>query len=193
MALLIGLVLCFGLALGLRWLHVSGRLRGRSEADVSLAALFEAEEADEELFAESEAKERTRKERGTFVQRFSRWIAGLRYFGEESEGRNLISMLERELSMAGMRTERFGPYQALAFTTMIWGVSLVVPTFAYASGAAPVYLAIPLCAFGLAYPVLKLRSAKAKRRQAIEREIPRFIRQLSMALSSRQVTLPDAI
>jgi Flp pilus assembly protein TadB len=194
MPLLIALLLCFGLALGVHAAVKRGLLRGHNEADERLEALFADEEVDDELYVAGETVQKAQKARRSVREQIALWLASLRYFNDaEGEGHNVVAQIERQLALAGMRTEAFGPYQALAASMLIWAVAIVVSLVGYSTLGLPWWLAAAFLAFGIAYPWLKLRGAKNKRRQAIEREVPRFIRQLSMALSSRQVTLPDAV
>jgi Flp pilus assembly protein TadB len=138
------------------------------------------------------AKGRRKHQQGSpTVTRLAAWLERTGWF-DAGEGKGFIERLNEELIVAGIRY-KMTPYQALAVALLIWGMGIVVPTFLkFAIGLPTIlYIAAVLC-FAI-YPWMKLRAFKTERQDTLKLELPIFIQQLRMLLSSRMTSLDDAI
>lgn len=108
------------------------------------------------------------------------------------DGRSFLDNLEVWLIQGGLR-DQFNPTQALSYALSIWALGVGVPLLLTLLGLLPVILMVPICLLAAAYPPLKLRSAISERQEAVKAEVPFFIQQLHMILSTGMATIDEAI
>jgi Flp pilus assembly protein TadB len=176
-----------------------------NEAEERLLSLI-AREADEPQFAATgerkrrhffgRGQERGRRERapGQGSPTVARLASRLEHSGwfDKGEGKGFIERLDDELVVAGIRY-KMTPYQALAVALLVWSIGVILPTFLKLAIGLPTILYVAsVVAFAL-YPWLKLRGLKAERQDSLKMELPVFIQQLRMLLSSKMTNLDDAI
>jgi Flp pilus assembly protein TadB len=111
---------------------------------------------------------------------------------QNEEGRTFLENMERWLIQAGLRNQ-FNPTQAISYALSIWALGIGIPLIMTLLGILPVILMVPICIISAAYPPLKLRSAINERQDVIKAEVPFFIQQLHMILSTGMATIDEAI
>lgn len=185
--ILIALIFCFGLWLAWRHLVVKKVEEERRAALVRLQAMMEHS---------GEHTDKVKKERETVVRKglvgLMNRIAGRieeseRFANEEAT--DLLDHIQKELTLAGLR---ISPQQAIAIILMCWGGAALAGMAAIA-GLFPSFIAILLGVLLLVYPFLKLRALKAVRKETIRSEVPFFLQELTMALSTGALVLDTAI
>jgi len=127
----------------------------------------------------------------TLNERLAVWVAK-RPILQQKEGRDFLEQLDVWLHQAGLRS-RYTPEQALAQAISIWTVGVGGLILMRIAIDFPAILFLPCVIFCAVYPPLKLRSAIRERQDSIKAEIPFFIQQLYMALSSGMATIDEAI
>lgn len=175
-----------------RWIGTSDR--AQTEAQRRFEDILEKNQSDplrasekpDEILSAEELQEQS-----PTVRRIAAAIDKSALFDDE-EGQNFLQNLERWLIQAGMR-ERFAPTQAIAYMLSIWvigiGASLLLDLM---FGLPPILFAVFVIAVIL-YPPLSLRSAIRNRKDVIAAEVPFFIQQIYMTLSTGMATIDDAI
>lgn len=161
--------------------------RAEGEAQQRVRKMLE----DHDLGVDDEpVRRRSRRERRGFVALVGRSLerSGLLSVGE---GRDFLDWLEAELVVAGLAPS-FTAHQAIAATLLSWlsGAGLAVML---ASANAPALVYVPVILLGLAYPPGKLRQMQRRRRDEIAAEVPFFIQELAMALSTGALSIDDAL
>jgi Flp pilus assembly protein TadB len=170
-----------------RWLH--GRQRAKTEAQERFEHLLSQEQLGEDLGGGQDPEEL--QERSAVVRKLASRLDDSRLFDDE-EGRTFLENLERWLIQAGWR-DRFTPTQALAYAMMIWALGIGLPLVLALLGGFPKILLVVVILFSALYPILKLRGAIKERQDAISAEVPFFIQQLYMTLSTGMATIDEAI
>lgn len=117
--------------------------------------------------------------------RSSNWLRG-------SEGNEAMTWLGYQLQIAGL-ADRLDVYEAIGIALMIWGFGIGLSLFLLISGALPVLMPLVFMLIFVAYPLMKLRQLQGARKDAINAEMPFFIQELSMALSTGALSIDDAI
>jgi Flp pilus assembly protein TadB len=190
----LALLLLAGLGLIFYALYKRATERGASEADLRLARLIEQDMGDAVVAPEAEEEDKPKK---TVAD--SETVAALASRLERSpalhsgEGRSFLNWLDHQLHMAGLRSDTFGPYRAIALTLLIWSAGVALPVLAWTTGLVPTWVALVCAAFFLAYPLLKLRSLQVQRRDDIEKELPFVVMELAMTMSSGMTNIDDAL
>ena len=190
MALLLSLCLVAGLMLIISWLMNRAQETGGTVAEKRMRALIEGELDD---LQETQEQNDTATQPG-LAERIVKRVADKLTRSDalaSDEGRNLISWLDEQLILAGLR-DRFNPYEALgvlltctvagaAAFLLLWGIGM------------PIWLGAVLMIVLVIYPPAKLVQLKNRRRNIIDSELAFFIMELVMALSSGRTNLDDAL
>ena len=171
-----------------RWLR--GRERSKSEAQERLEHLIGQENLGGEPGDPGEAEEEL-QQRSVMVRKLAERLDDSRLFDDE-EARSFMDNLERWLIQAGWR-DRFTPTQALAYALTLWSLGIGIPLALALVGALPNVVLVMLVVFSALYPPLKLRSAINDRKDIVRAEVPFFIQQLYMTLSTGMATIDEAI
>lgn len=181
--------LVIGLFLVGRYLLVHGQKRSETEASQRVNEIL----ASGSLGSAPTAPPKPGKENegSPTVDRIARWLSNSSVLADE-DGRNFIARLDLALIQAGMRS-RYTPEQALATALAIWGLGVVLPLLALFVVSLPKLLILPAIAFFAVYPPLKLKSMVQNRQAAIAAEVPFFINDLYMAISTGVITIDQAI
>jgi len=193
------LILIIGLGLLVRHFISSVLYRSQSEAEAGLRELLHQELEGSEFAAPPKPEKQRRffKRADTSasgsptINALSGRLERTGWF-EQGEGKTFIDRLDQELIVAGIRY-KMTPYQALATAILIWGMGVILPTFMYFAVGIPVFLYVLVVIVFAVYPPMKLRSLKQDRQDSLKMELPVFIQQLRMLLSSNMTTLDDAI
>lgn len=109
----------------------------------------------------------------------------------QKDGQQFMERLDYWLLMGGIR-DRYTPESALARAITIWVGGVFAGIVLYLIGL-PSLLAAAVILYAIAYPPLKLRSLINQRQDAIKAEVPFFIGEVYMAISSGMTTIDDAI
>ena len=175
-----------------RWL-VTGE-RSQTEAQKRFEDLLEKSQADplrQEVPSGETLSAEDLQEQSPTIRRIAAALDKSALFNDE-EGQSFLQNMERWLIQAGMR-ERFTPTQALAYMLSIWvigiGASVIID---FLFGLPTLVFAVLVISIIL-YPPLSLRSAIRNRKDAIAAEVPFFIQQIYMTLSTGMATIDDAI
>jgi Flp pilus assembly protein TadB len=187
--ILMTLLLMVALYIGARSFLTRGRIEAESEAEERMRQILAAERLGE--IPEASRQELASRRRTTITDRVARWIGSSSLF-QEDEGRTFLERLDEWLLQAGIRN-RYTPEQALAFAMTIWALGVGLPILLKLLVGLPAFVFLPAVVFFALYPPLKLRSLITERQDAIRAEIPFFIGQLYMALSSGMATIDEAI
>lgn len=124
------------------------------------------------------------------VKAFSRMLGRSRFISSR-EGHETLGWLERELTLAG-RPNGWSAVDALAAVILWWGgvggaaVVLYLASF-------PTALLVILFVAGALYPPLKLRQMRKARQARAWSELPVFINEIIMGLTSGMTTIDDAL
>ena len=193
-ALFYSLALSSGLLILFRDRWIVSAERAQTEAQRRFEDIMEknqadplrAPEASEEILSAEELQEQS-----PTVRRIAAALDKSSLFDDE-EGQSFLQSLERWLVQAGMR-ERFAPTQALAYMLSIWVIGiLALIVMNWIISLPPMLFAAFILAVIL-YPPLSLRSAIRNRQDIIAAEVPFFIQQIYMTLSTGMATIDDAI
>ncbi len=144
-----------------------------------------------------EKKEKVKSDRSFIKDSFSRSMNRIAGRVERSsqmtstEGEDFMAQLQRQLMLAGI-SERINPAQAVAIMLMAVGASIVIALFTYL-GAFPPLIGVVGGIVVLIYPPLKLRSLRNARQETLRSEVPFFLQELTMALSTGALVLDTAI
>lgn len=184
--LLLSLLLIVALFIAARSYLTRGFEQAETEAEKRMRELL-----SEEQLGEAPERRPEKAAKPSHRERLARWIAE-RPVLQQEEGRSFLERLDGWLYQAGLRS-RFTPEQALAEAISIWVVGVGGLIALRIGIGLPSAIFLPAVLFFAAYPPLKLRAAIAERQDRIRAEIPFFISQLYMALSSGMATIDDAI
>lgn len=133
---------------------------------------------------------RTKSERESLNERLSDELRESSLLQQE-DGKQFMERLDYWLLMGGIR-DKYTPETALARAITIWVGGIILGIFVYLVGMPP-FLAGAVILYAMAYPPLKLKGLIAARQDAIKAEVPFFIGELYMAISSGMTTIDDAI
>lgn len=192
--LLATFLLILGFSLFAHYLITQALRHSETEAERRVRKLIreELEGTQFELPQEQEEKPKKKRREGAasvnaLASRLERW-----QLLHQGEGKTFLEWLDEQLIVAGIR-DKMTPYQALAAALLVWAAGVIFPTFLAIAGVLPkVLYAIVVILFAL-YPPLKLRQLKAARQDQLKMELPVFIQQLRMMLSTGMTTIDDAI
>lgn len=188
------LVLCLVLAFVIlfRRFWMGERKRSLNQAEKRLRGLLRKEDqADAELLEEQAKSSDDLQKSSPIVSRLARLIDDSELMRDE-EAQTFLENLDKMLVRGGLR-DRFSPTQALAYAMAIWALGVLVPLIIAFSISDLKIPLIALAVFSALYPPLKLREAISNRQDAIKAEVPFFIQQLYMTLSSGMTTIDEAI
>lgn len=184
--LVISLLLMTALFIAARSYLARGFEQAETEAERRMRELL----SEEELGEAPERRPEARRKPG-MSERLAAWIAA-RPILQQEEGRSFMERLEGWLFQAGLRS-RYTPEQALAHAISVWTIGVGGLIFLRIGIGLPSAIFLPAALFFAAYPPLKLRAEIHERQDKIRAEIPFFIQQLYMALSSGMSTIDEAI
>lgn len=197
MTLILTLGLMLGLFLILHEVIKSSLFRNNSDARKRLQdILSQSREYGDNLEADVKSARKQRKSptKSAFQNLHARLTGRLRGSDRlrSGEGNEAISWLTYQLQIAGL-ADRYDPYEAIALTLLVWGFGIGISVFLIISKSLPMLLPLVMMVFFVAYPLLKLRQMQSARKDAINAEMPFFIQELSMALSTGALSIDDAI
>lgn len=148
-------------------------------------------EADGSMSPEDKEKGKKKAKRSPTVDAVSAKFATYKFL-REGEGRTMMEKLNEQLIVAGIR-DKYTPFDALAIATIIWTIGILGPTIVmFTVGLSKLIYVVMVGVFAY-YPFGKMKSLTMNRKDSLKMELPVFIQQLSMALSSGMTTLDDAI
>lgn len=169
----------------------AGSRRAQTEAQKRFEYLLEQNVDDGPLASDEPQSAEDLQHQSPTVRRIAEALDRSELFNDE-EGQNALQTLERWLVQAGMR-ERFAPTQAIAYTLSIWSLGIVTTILFDIIVGIPTVLFLIFVGLILLYPPLYLRSAIKTRQDSIAAEVPFFIQQIYMTLSTGAATIDDAI
>lgn len=190
----IAIVLCLvlGLSILFRRFFLGERKRSLNQAEKRLRGLLRREdEEDSKLFEEQAKSSDELQKTSPIVSKLARLIDNSEIIRDD-EAQTFLDNLNGMLVRAGLR-DRFTPTQALAYAVVIWTLGVLIPLLIAFTVDFPKIPLIAAAVFSAAYPPLKLREAINARQDAIRAEVPFFIQQLYMTLSSGMTTIDEAI
>lgn len=185
-ALLATLLLFIGLLIIIRFFFFRGAESSQSEAEAKIKEMIEKSNIDQDVEVKKEEKEKG----SPIVDRLAWSLKNSSSFQNE-EGKSLMSKLDIALVRAGMRN-KYSPEQALATAILIWLAGFGIAVFAILAGL-PKLLAAGILIAMVIYPPYKLKESIGNRQDKIASEIPFFIQQLYMAISSGNTNIDGAI
>jgi pilus assembly protein TadC len=186
---LIALFLFIGLLLILRFILLRGEERSETEAELKIKDILSRNELQAPKGSEEEKEEK--KESLPIINRLAWSLKNSASFQNE-EGKSFLSRLDMNLVRAGLR-EKYTPEQALSLAIVIWVLGFVVAVSSITVVGLPrLFGAVFLILFFI-YPFNKLQSTIRERNYKIAAEIPFFIQQLYMAISSGNTNIDGAI
>lgn len=180
--------LVVGLFLVARYLWVRGRQRSETEASMRVADILASGSLGSAPSAPPKPEE---EKKSPLVDRIAGRLSTASFLNDE-DGRQFMDQLDMWLIQAGIRA-RYTPEQALALALTIWGVGVVLPLLTILVVPLPVWLIGVVVCFFAVYPPLKLRSLIQARQATISAEVPFFINDLYMAISTGVITIDQAI
>lgn len=186
MELIAVILLVIALAILARVYIVNSRKREETETDRMMKRLL-----DEKMDAEPAPPPKPEKEKrppiSTRIEEklmLSKWL-------HQEDGQSVLDHIRRQLILSGQ--ENVTPERWLAQAITIWILGAGLPIVGWALGLLPALLAVPIVLFFSIYPPMKLRNQVNERQDDIRREVPFFIQQLYMTMSSGMTVLDDAI
>lgn len=189
-ATLLALCLVVGLLILVRGHFLAARERAEEEAEARFRYILEQDSLGEDPGAGTEPAAQVHK-RSKVIEQLARRIDESRLFNEE-EGLSFMDHLDRWLIQAGIR-DRWSPSQALATALLIWGLGIGIPLFLALTIGLPVILLVLGVGMAIIYPPLKLHGMIRARQDSIRAEVPFFIQQIYMTLSTGSATIDEAI
>lgn len=183
------ILLFIGLILIMRFVFFRTSESAETEAQSRIRDVIQKAQLDEapEITSDEEKAERQLP----FADSLARTLSTSSTIQGE-EGKDFMSRLNRNLVRAGMAS-KYTAEQALASAIMLWLTGFVLAVLILLSGALPKLFAILVFFIMVYYPFSKLRSAIQNRQDTIAAEIPFFIQQLYMAISSGNTNIDGAI
>lgn len=142
--------------------------------------------------APTSAPDEEATKRSGIVDRLADRLASSTLLQDRDDGKNFMERLDLALIQAGLRS-RYTPEKALALALTIWAVGVVMPLLFILVAELPKALVLPAVVFFALYPPLKLKQLITSRKEAIEAEVPFFINDLYMAISTGALTIDQAI
>lgn len=130
------------------------------------------------------------KRRGGIVA----WLTGRverSSFLRSDESGNFVAWLDHELVLAGRPRGLHAP-EAIAYTVLIWFVGSIFLVFAAQFLEMPRLLAAAAALALFIYPIVRLRTIKKKRQANARLELPTFLNDLILSLSTGMSTIDDA-
>lgn len=161
-----------------------------TEAQKRIREVIQQNQLDDAPELQEEDKEKDNKQL-PFVDRLA-WSLSHSSTLQDEDGKNFMSRLELQLIRAGIRN-KYSPEQALATAVLIWFVGFVIATVVFYSNILPSFFAIIILAVTVYYPFAKLKDLIIQRQSKIASEVPLFIQQIYMALSSGNTNIDGAI
>lgn len=128
---------------------------------------------------------------GGIVANVARMIE-TRNTGEESSQDGLLGWLDKQLEFAG-RPRGMSAAEALAYVLVVWAVAAFVMLLIILSGIVNPMLAGIAVVIIAIYPYIRLRAMKRKRQDRARMELPVFLNDLILSLSSGMSTLDEAL
>lgn len=180
-----------GLLLLLRDRWLSGARRAQTEAQKRFEHMLEQNIDETPLGSEENQTAEELQTQSPTVRRIAEALDKSSIFDDE-EGRDLLRTLERWLVQAGL-SQRFSPTQAIAYMLSIWAFGIIILVLIDVIIGLPVALFAILIFVVILYPPLFLRSSIRARQDAVAAEVPFFIQQIYMTLSTGSATIDDAI
>lgn len=186
------LSLVLGLLILFRRFWYGQRDRASTQAEKRVRDLLRKEdEQDAEQFAAEGKSKAELQKTSPLVNRLAKLIDDSQIIQDE-EAQSFLDNLDKMLIRGGLR-DRFSPTQALAYAMVIWALGVLVPMILIFTISFPKIPLIVAAVFAALYPILKLRQCIQERQDAIRAEVPFFIQQLYMTLSSGMATIDEAI
>lgn len=187
-SLLIAILLFAGLLLILRFILIKGDERSETEAELKIKDIL----SKNKLEAPKDSQEKEEKEDSMPIVDRLAWSLKNSSSFQNEEGKSFLSRLDINLVRAGLR-EKYSPEQALSLAIIIWVLGFVLAVSSITVLGMPrLFGAVFLVVF-LIYPFNKLQSTIKDRQDKIAAEIPFFIQQLYMAISSGNTNIDGAI
>lgn len=186
--ILIPLIFLLGMWLVLRHVFVKKAEAERRSALVRLQAIMEHSGESSDKKTDTGNQTLMRKGLVGLMNRIAGRIERSEKFAGE-EAKDLLDYIQDELVHAGLR---LSPQQAIAIILMCWCTAGGVAVLAVMK-SLPAFIAVAMGVLLLLYPFLKLRQLKAARKETIRSEVPFFLQELTMALSTGALVLDTAI
>lgn len=161
--------------------------RVERQAEERVRAIIQRDLTDDEEKIETDKRSRF----APLVDKVSGRIQGSDQLRNE-EGRHFMQWLDRQLTVAGLR-DQYTPERALAIALLVWGFGVGGSLLLYYVLGLPVWMTVLGAVFFALYPPLKLKALRNERQDTLKAEVPFFIQQLYMALSSGMITIDEAI
>lgn len=180
----------FVAALGLlaRTFIVRSRERSETETDRMMKRLLD-ESMDEEPTAPPEDEEKKEKRpplSARIEDRLHRSEALQR-----DDGKAFMDHIRERLILSGQ--EDVTPERWLARAITVWVLGIGLPFLTWLLIGLTPLVVIPIMIFFAVYPIMELKNKVETRQDDIRREVPFFIQQLYMTMSSGMTVLDDAI
>jgi tight adherence protein C len=187
---LVSILFALGLALIIIWYLRRGRVQAAAAATRQIHEILDVESLGDIPDAPPELPtiEPGRKEKS--IDALAAILSKTRTL-RSADGRSFMAELDHRLILAGLR-DRYTPEQALALALSIWALGVALPLLLGFIFPFPKLLLIIIVVFFLLYPILRLRQDIKNRQEEIEVEVPFFINELYMSLSSG-ATIDQAI
>jgi hypothetical protein len=173
-------------------LYVGWMQRGRQKSDRSaFETRLRGFQSQSSLAEEGMESTKLREaEKAGLLRRFGFVIESVAFSGKSS--RSFLEAIDHRLLLAG------SPYgwiaiDFLAFCTLLIGGAAVFGGLLVQSGVLPVFIYLPLVLLCFGYPFMFLRGKIASRKEQAFAELPYFLDQLILGLSSGATTLDSAI
>lgn len=193
MVLLATLALITGFGLIARTIYISSTKAAKKEAEQTIKSLASKGGLDDDLESapSSEVKKKDRSSTDQLIDSVERWLLGSSLIQDE-EGQSFMEQLNLELIRAGVN-HKYTPERALATALLIWFGGIGWVLFVYYMNILPLIMMIAGVGAIAYWPISKLKSWRTNRQDMIRAEIPFFIQQLYMALSSGMIDIDGAI
>ena len=186
MAFIATLLLMIALGIVARTVIYNSRKRSETETDRMMRRLL-ADKMDDEPDAPEEVKEARRPPLSALIEKKLQNMKML----QQKDGQAFMGHIKERLVLSGQ--EDTTPERWLAGAMTIWILGLLIPFLAWLSTGMSAVVIVPVMLFFAAYPILKLKSQVTARQDNIRREVPFFIQQLYMTMSSGMTVIDDAI
>jgi pilus assembly protein TadC len=188
-SLFIALILFIGLLLILRFILIKGDERSETEAELKIKDILSKNQL--QAPEDSPEKKEEKKESMPIIDRLAWSLKNSASFQNE-EGKSFLSRLDISLVRAGLR-EKYTPEQALSLALIIWSLGFILAISSITIIGLPRLFGVVFLVLFFIYPFNKLKSTIKDRQDQIAAEIPFFIQQLYMAISSGNTNIDGAI
>ncbi len=175
-----------GTMLYAHWLRSYTSVKARNETDLRLRSI-----ATVEGFGGSSLEQAVDKTKESYSRQLAHWLYNRGALNSESTN-EVAALLRKKLILAG-KYPQVTPLDFIAQMLILWGGSISFLLFAKFTMNMPVFLVAAAALAVFLYPYMKLQQLISRRQDRARLELPSFINEMIMNLTSGQSTIDDAL